>query len=60
MKKASVLLLTLFVAFDAFAATILSLEVEPNERKFEVNWEVTGPAQPIDLGGTGTVDMDMN
>ncbi len=38
----------------------LSLEVKPDERKLEVNWEVTGPAQPIDLGGTGIVDMDMN
>lgn len=37
----------------------LSLEVNPSDRKCEVNWNVTGPANPIDLGGSALGNNSM-
>lgn len=37
----------------------LSLEVAPDEGKMEVSWNVTGPAEPIELGKTGVTEGEM-
>jgi hypothetical protein len=38
----------------------ISLEVRSNDRNLKLDWDVTGPSEPVDLGKTGVPELDMN